>query len=120
MKAIYVQQGAALDYTTTEAVKNGAVVPLGTRIGVAAGDIPAGGTGAVHVEGVYRLAKASGEALAMGAAVYYDAAADAITGRASVQSGEGDAAVTVSHVPAGYAAAPASANNGTVLVKLLG
>lgn len=120
MKAIYVQQGAALDYTPTEDVKNGEVVSLGTRIGVVAGDIPKGGTGTVHVEGVYRLAKASGEALAMGAAVYYDGSADAVTGKASVQSGEGDAAVTVSHVPAGYAAAPAAANDGTALVKLLG
>lgn len=108
MKAIYVQQGAALDYTPVEDVKNGDVVSLGTRIGVAAGDIPAGGTGTVHVEGVYKLAKASGEALAMGAAVCYDAAADAIT------------ATAAGNVTAGYATAPASANDGTVLVKLLG
>lgn len=120
MKAIYVQQGAALDYTPAEDVRNGEVVSLGTRIGVAAGDIPAGRTGTVHVEGVYQLAKASGEALAMGAAVYYDGSADAITGKASAQSGEGDAAATVNHVPAGYAAAPASANDGMVLVKLPG
>lgn len=120
MKAIYVQRGAALDYSPAEDVKNGGVVSLETRIGIAAGDIPAGCTGTIHVEGVYTLAKASGEALPMGTAVYYDAAADAITGKASVQSGEGDAASTVSHVPAGYAAAPAAANDATVLVKLLG
>lgn len=120
MKAIYVQQGAALDFTPTEDVKNGGVVSLGTRIGVAAGDIPAGCTGTVHVEGVYTLAKASGEALAMGDAVYYDAENDAITGKASAQSGEGDAAATATHVPAGYAAAPAAANSAAVLVKLLG
>lgn len=120
MKAIYVQQGAALDYTAAAAMKNGAVVPLGTRIGIAAGDIPAGGTGVVHVEGVFRLAKVSGEALTMGAAVYYDAAADTVTGKASAESGAGDAKTTVSHIPAGYAAAPAAANDGTALVKLLG
>lgn len=108
MKAAYVQQGAALDYKATEAVRNGGVVSLETRIGVAAGDIPAGGTGTVHVEGVFRLDKASGEALSMGAAVYYDAAADAITATAG------------SNVPAGYAAAPAAANDATVLVKLPG
>lgn len=108
MKAIYVQRGAALDHTPAEDVRNGEVVSLGTRIGVAAGDIPAGGTGTVHVEGVYRLAKASGEALTMGAAVYYDAGADAVTA-----SGEGN-------VPAGYAAAPAAANDAAVLVKLPG
>lgn len=108
MKAIYVQQGAALDYTAAEDVKNGAVVSLGTRIGIAAGNIPAGSSGTVHVEGVYRLAKASGEALTMGAAVYYSAESDSIT--ATAEGG----------VPAGYAAAPAAANDGTVLVKLLG
>ena len=57
MKATYVQQGAALDYMATEAVPNGAVVSLETRIGIAAGDIPAGSSGTVHVEGVYRLAR---------------------------------------------------------------
>lgn len=120
MRAIYVQQGATLDYTATEAVPNGAVVPLGTRIGVAAGDIPAGTPGTVHVEGVFQLAKASGEALAMGAAVYYDAAADAVTAKASAESGEGDAKATVNHVPAGYVAAPAAAGDDTALVKLPG
>ena len=108
MKATYVQQGAALDYMATEAVPNGAVVSLETRIGIAAGDIPAGSSGTVHVEGVYRLAKASGEDLAMGAAVYYDAAADAVT------------ATAAGHIPAGYAAAPAGANDTAALVKLLG
>lgn len=108
MKAIYVQQGAALDFTPTEDVKNGEVVSLGTRIGVAAGDIPKGSTGTVHVEGVYRLAKASGEALTMGAAVYYSVESDAVT--ATAEGG----------VPAGYAAAPAAANDAAVPVKLLG
>jgi predicted RecA/RadA family phage recombinase len=108
MKAIYAQQGAALDYTAAEAVPNGAVVSLGTRIGIAAGDIPAGTSGTVHVEGVYRLAKASGEALTVGAAVYYDTAADAVT------------ATAAGNIPAGYAAAPAGANDVSALVKLLG
>lgn len=120
MKAIYVQKGEALDYAPAENVKNGAVVPLGARIGIAAGDIPAGGTGTVHVEGVYRLAKAAGEAVARGAAVYYDAAADVITAKASGESGEGDAKTTVNHVPAGYAVWPAAAGDEAVLVKLMG
>ena len=63
MKAIYWQKGEALDYTPAEDVKNGAVVVLGSRIGIAAGDIPAGGTGTVHVEGVYKLTKAKEEAV---------------------------------------------------------
>lgn len=108
MRAIYVQQGAALDYTAEEKVENGSIVSLGTRIGVAAGDIPANGTGTVHVEGVFALGKAEGESFEMGAAVYYDQAADAMTATAD------------SNVPAGYAAAPAGENDATVLVKLLG
>ena len=48
MKAIYWQKGEALDYTAAEAVANGSVVSLGTRVGIAAGDIPAGGIGVVQ------------------------------------------------------------------------
>ena len=108
MKAIYVQKGGALDFIPSEDVQNGAVVPLGTRIGIAAGNIPAGSVGTVYVEGVFRLAKAEGEALAMGASVYYDEAADAIT---ATESG---------NIPAGYAAAPSSAGDAFAHVKLLG
>ncbi len=109
MKAIYVQQGEALYITPEENVANGSVVSLGgTRIGVAAGDIPAGGVGTVHVEGVFKLAKAAGEAVALGAAVYYSKAADAVTAAA-----EGN-------VPAGYAVRAAAEGDTAVLVKLLG
>ncbi len=120
MKAIYWQKGETLDYTAEKDVSPGSVVSLGTRIGVAAAGVAAGEIGAVQMEGVFRLAKAEGEALALGAAVYYDEAADVITGKASVESGEGESKTTVSHVPAGYAAAPAAANDETTLVKLLG
>ena len=49
MSAKYWQRGETIDYTTTEALANGDVVDLATRIGVAGDDIPAKGTGAVHV-----------------------------------------------------------------------
>lgn len=107
MKAIYWQKGEALDYTAAEAVANGSVVSLGARIGIAAGDIPAGGTGTVHVEGVFKLAKAASTAIDQGAAVFYDAESDVIT-------------ATEGGIPAGYAAAPAAADDPVVLVKLLG
>lgn len=108
MKAIYVQKGDALDFVPSEDVQNGAVVALGTRIGIAAGNIPAGSAGTVHVAGVFRLAKAAGEALTMGAAVYYDKTADAIT---ATESG---------NIPAGYAAAPSPADDTFAHIKLLG
>ena len=108
MKAIYYQRGETLDYFPDGNVASGAVVDLGTRIGVAAAPILAGEQGAVHVVGVFAMTKADGEAITQGAAVYYDGSADAIT------------ATEGSNTPAGYAAASAAATDTTVLVKLLG
>ena len=108
MTAKYWQKGEVLDYKASAAVKNGEVVSLGTRIGVAGEDIAAGETGHLHVVGVFEMPKAASTAIAMGAAVYYDASAGNITTTSS------------SNVPAGYAAAAAGANDTTVLVKLLG
>ena len=108
MKAIYYQRGETLDHFPTENVENGAVVVLGTRIGVAAAPISAGEQGAVHMVGVFAMTKADGEAIDQGTAVYYDSAADAIT------------ATEDGNTPAGYAAASAAATDATVLVKLLG
>jgi len=107
MNAKYWQRGETLDYTATQAVTNGAVVNLNTRIGVAGGDIAAGATGAVHVVGVFELDKAA-VAITLGAAVYYDATSDNIT---TTPSG---------NTPAGYAVAAAAASDTMVLVKLLG
>lgn len=115
MTAKYWQKGDVLDYQASTAVKNGEVVSLGTRIGVAGGDIAAGETGHLHVVGVFEMEKATG-AVTMGAAVYYDETAKNITTVASTGSG-GDA---VNNIPAGYAAAPAASGDETVLVKLLG
>jgi len=109
MKAIYWQRGETLDYTAAADAAPGSIVSLGgTRIGIAAAGISAGETGAVQVEGVFKLAKAEGEAVALGAAVYYDAAADAVTAAA-----EGN-------TPAGYAVQVAAESDTAVLVKLLG
>lgn len=108
MKATYYQRGETLDYIPEEDMEAGAVVPLGTRIGIAAAPTPAGELGHIHVTGVFILEKASTEEIKMGATVYYDAAADSVT------AAEG------SNIPAGYAAADAAAADATVLVKLLG
>lgn len=108
MKAEYWQKGETLDYTAESDVINGKVVNLTTRIGIAASDIAAGETGQVYMEGVYRLAKAATAAIAMGAAVYYDAANDVIT------------ATATNNTPAGYAARTAAKEDTAVLVKLLG
>ena len=106
-RATYWQRGETLDITATEAVTNGQVVSLNTRIGVAGTDIPESEVGAVHVVGVFEFVKDS-TALTLGAAAYYDAANDVIT------------ATAAGNVPAGYAVAAADASTTVVLVKLLG
>lgn len=108
MKATYQQKGETLYYTPEENVESGAVVDLGTRIGIAGAAIPSGEAGNVHVVGVFAMTKAEGEAIDLGAAVCYDSAADAITAAAD------------GNTPAGYAVASAAATDSTVLVKLLG
>lgn len=129
MKAVYVQKGETLYYTSAEDVAPGGLVSLGTRVGVAAAGIAAGETGAVQVEGVFKLAKAEGEAIGLGAAVFYDAAEDAITAKAEKGNGvalqaeeENDAAEdgAEDNVPAGYAVQAAAENDAVVLVKLQG
>lgn len=120
MKATYYQRGEILDHIPAENVESGAVVNLGTRIGVAAAPIRAGEQGAVHVVGVYAMTKANTEEIKQGAAVYYDAAEDVITATASKEGREGETKTTVSNTPAGYAAADAATAATSVLVKLLG
>lgn len=107
MTAKYWQKGEVLDYKASAAVKNGEVVSLETRIGVAGEDIAAGETGHLHVVGVFEMEKATSD-VTMGAALYYSATDKKITTTAS------------GNVPAGYAAAPAASADETVLVKLLG
>ena len=107
MTAKYWQKGEVLDYKASTSVKNGDVVSLGTRIGVAGEDIPQGETGHLHVVGVFEMPKATG-AVTMGAALYYNATDGNIT------------TTSTSNVPVGYAAAPADSADETVLVKLLG
>ncbi len=107
MEAIFYQNGDVIDYTAAEALALGDVVDLTTRIGAAGADIPAGGTGPVHLTGVYRIAKAAG-AVTVGQALYWDKAAGKITTTAE------------SNTPAGWAVAPAASEAPDVLVKLLG
>ena len=130
MTAKYWQKGEVLDYKASAAVKNGEVVSLGTRIGVAGEDIAAGETGHLHVVGVFEMEKATG-AMTMGAAVYYDEAAKKIDKKISDKAQDaakkittvastGESSSKVNNIPAGYAAAPAASADETALVKLLG
>lgn len=107
MEAIYCQKGDIIDYTAAGALAFGDVVDLTTRIGVAGADIPEGGTGPVHVTGVYQIPKATGE-ITVGQALYWAKEARNLTTTAD------------SNTPAGWAVAPAENEAPDVLVKLLG
>lgn len=107
-KAVYVQVGENLDYLneTSDTIKAGDLVKMETRVGVAACDILPGEIGAVCTRGIYKMPKTGNAEIKMGALVYYDNTG--ITGTAS------------SNIPAGYAAAKATAKDTEILVKLLG
>ena len=105
--ATFLQRGEALDYVNSgdAVIEAGAVVVLGTKIGVAAADIAAGATGAVHVEGVFEMPAKSGEsAIAQGAAVYWN--------------GTAVTAASSGATLAGYAAAAMTAGTEKILVKI--
>lgn len=107
MRAEFYQKGVSVDYKNTSGATIAAntVAALGTtRCGVAGTDIPNNSVGAVFVEGVW-IVPSTG-AIALGAAVYYDASAEKAT------------ATETSNVPLGWAVA--AAENDTVKIKLLG
>ena len=110
MKAIYWQKGDAIDFVnaTENTIPANTLVALGTHVGAAGTDIPAGGTGTLLVSGVWKLAKKADEAIAAGADVYFSAADDAVT------------ATATENIACGYAIASAATGDGTVLVRLPG
>ncbi|ADV63007.1 protein of unknown function UCP030771 [Isosphaera pallida ATCC 43644] len=80
-QAIFVHEGASIDYTPAADVAAGDVVVQGDLVGVAKLDIKAGKFGALAVEGVFDFAKATGAgtAIAVGALVYWNDAANQAT-----------------------------------------
>ncbi len=101
--ASYFQHGHTLDYTPSSAVAAGDVVVLNDLVTVADKPIPANTLGAVAVEGVYTLPKASG-AIGQGAIVYWDGTNSNVTttatgnkraGKAAYAAASGDTTVRV-------------------------
>lgn len=105
-KASFWQRGESLDYKngTDAVIEANTVVDLTTRIGIVGTNINPGELGSLHVEGVYQLPKTGTDEIAMGAAVTFD----------------GNGITTGTGTPAGYAVAAATAEDKTILVKLLG
>lgn len=89
--ASYSQHGRTLDYTPSSAVAAGDVVILNDLVAVAPVAIPANKLGAVAVDGVWTLPKASG-AIGQGAIVYWDATNSNVTTTSSSNKRAGKAA----------------------------
>lgn len=69
----YIQCGDVMDYQNGgTALAVGVGVKVGLRIGVTLVAIAANATGAVALEGVFKVAKATGQAWTQGALVYWD------------------------------------------------
>ncbi len=105
--AAYIQKGEAIDYvnSTEETIPAGTVIIFGKRIGIAGGEIPAGGLGALHMTGVFEIPKKSAVALAAGDEVTFTDA-------------DGIDKATAGAV--GYAVEAAAAEAATAKIKLLG
>ncbi|MCH2547311.1 MAG: DUF2190 family protein [Alphaproteobacteria bacterium] len=104
MATNFVQEGKALNYTPSGAdVASGDFVLIGTIGGIAKTDIADGKTGAVHVSGVFSVAKASG-AVTQGQKLYWNttnsnltttASGNTIVGVAAEAAASGDANVKI-------------------------
>jgi len=89
--ASYVQGDCLIDYTPSAAVAAGDVVVLNDLVTVAPRAIAANSLGAVAIEGVFSMPKASG-AIGQGALVYWDATNSNVTTTSSGNKRAGKAA----------------------------
>jgi predicted RecA/RadA family phage recombinase len=104
----YVQEGAVMPWTngTGGDISSGDVVLVGTRVGVALGDIADGDDGQVAIEGVFEVAKAAPLVISQGDLLYWDAADENFN------------KTDTDNTLAGFAFADAASADTTVLIKL--
>ena len=106
--ATFIHDGKAIDYTPGADVSAGDVILQGDLIGIAKLDIASGSLGALAVTGVFDLPKTAGvgEAIAVGATVYWDvadvvaktddeSAANKLLGKTVLAAGDDDTTVPV-------------------------
>ncbi len=103
MATNYVQEGKALNYTAGADILSGDFVLIGTIGGIAKTAIANGKVGAVHITGIFNVAKATG-AITQGAKLYWDntnkvltttASGNTIVGVAAAAALSGDATVAI-------------------------
>lgn len=128
-KGFYIQEGKTIDY-----VNNGDtdiaycdVIPLTSRVGVAACDIPKGKKGSLSISGVYEL-PADTTAMILGQLVHWDAAAGKVV---TASGGAAETAVKTDNpaetaspaeksgtIPCGTVVAEKAEGSVSVLVKI--
>lgn len=80
MATNYLTPGDVVQHTASAAISSGDVVVMGTRLGVALGDIANGETGSVMVRGVFRLAAVSAAVISAGETMTWDISANSSAG----------------------------------------
>lgn len=106
MTTKFVMSGEVIDHTAQATVSSGQVLLIGSRIGVALSACAAGQVVAVRVLGIFTIAKLSTDAVAQGAALYWDNTNSRLTTTAS------------GNTLAGFASAAAGAGVGTVEISI--
>lgn len=117
MAKTYQQKGDVMPKMVAgAALASGQVVVTGSLVGVSLGAYAIGDTAQVALEGVFEVPKATG-ALTHGAAVYWDADGNPVSGTA----GTGAATATATdNTLMGYAFDAAASGDATATVRLLG
>jgi predicted RecA/RadA family phage recombinase len=82
-QAVFIQEGAAIDYTPGADVTAGDVIVQGDLVGVARFDIKSGVLGALAVTGVFDFAKATNVAYTVGTILYWDDTNNIVTATAT-------------------------------------
>ena len=96
MKATFIHDGDAIDYTPASDTDSGSVVVLNDLIGVTKRPLKAGELGSLHIVGVYSFPKATGAdtSIAKGVQTYWDAGNQRATTESSGNTPLGKATVT--------------------------
>ena len=114
MQATYIKPGRVVDYTPSTAVDAGEVIVQGVLVGIPTSDIAANTLGALTVSGIFDVDQ-NAEIITAGAAVYWDANGDSVSGTA----GEGCATATAAgNTFMGFAQAVTAATDSYVRVAL--
>lgn len=93
-EAKFYQDGDRIDYTNSSGsdISAGDVINLGSRIGIALTDIADGETGAVKVEGIFKIAAITGTAFSIGNKLYWDPTNSQLEVNAGLSAGDASAA----------------------------